>query len=236
MLPEALLTLLAAALAAAQARQALVLNQITSLTTQAQPRTLPASSRLALSIALCAAASPTPRFFLSNVSSSGDQGTPGAAGGPGVFEIALADGQGSWTGAFPNGGILAVDANGGSSAVPFDVGVSDGGTSYSILFYPILALLSAYRCCRSPVAPNAIRPPAARRHHRKRSPALLTALCALRRPAANIPQLHPPRREHVPASSAHNHPELQPHALHHPHSRSPHGLFPFYAVWSRHGS
>ncbi|KAF8203340.1 stretch-activated Ca2+-permeable channel component-domain-containing protein [Pholiota molesta] len=132
-LPEALVVLLSAALASAQSRQALVLNQITSLTSQAQPRTLPASARLAVSIALCAAASPAPRFFLSNVSSSADQGTPGAAGGPGVFEIALADGQGSWTGPFPNGGILAVDANGGSSAVPFDVGVSDGAPLHQTL-------------------------------------------------------------------------------------------------------
>ncbi|KAF8175761.1 stretch-activated Ca2+-permeable channel component-domain-containing protein [Pholiota molesta] len=132
-LPEALVVLLSAALAGAQSRQALVLNQITSLTSQAQPRTLPASARLAVSIALCAAASPAPRFFLSNVSSSADQGTPGAAGGPGVFEIALADGQGSWTGPFPNGGILAVDVNGGSSAVPFDVGVSDGAPLHQTL-------------------------------------------------------------------------------------------------------
>jgi calcium channel MID1 len=142
-LPEALVVLLSAALASAQSRQALVLNQITSLTSQAQPRTLPASARLAVSIALCAAASPAPRFFLSNVSSSADQGTPGAAGGPGVFEIALADGQGSWTGPFPNGGILAVDANGGSSAVPFDVGVSDGGASSPIPSHPFSLLTDA---------------------------------------------------------------------------------------------
>ncbi|KAF9473214.1 hypothetical protein BDN70DRAFT_817583 [Pholiota conissans] len=125
MLPEALVALLVAALAAAQTRQTLALNQITSLnTTTAQPRLIPsASSRLAISVALCAVASPVPRFFVSNSSSSA--AVPGPGGGVDVWEISLEDGTGVWEGAFPDGGVFAVDVGQGALAVPFDVGVSD---------------------------------------------------------------------------------------------------------------
>ncbi|KAF4622390.1 hypothetical protein D9613_009149 [Agrocybe pediades] len=130
MLPEGLLCLLSASLAFAQSRTPLPINKITSLNTQRLPQqpsfAIPVhdTTPLAVSIALCSNASPNPRFFISNISNWDSQDDPGPSNLNGGIEIQLTDGQGNWTGLFPDGGILAVDRN-GAGAVAFDVAVSD---------------------------------------------------------------------------------------------------------------
>ncbi|KAG5220207.1 stretch-activated cation channel mid [Salix suchowensis] len=80
------------------------------------------ATQATVSVALCAAGL-SPRFFISNSSTSD---SPGSAGGPDVFEIPLDEGQGSWTGGFPNGGVLGVENVGQAS---FEVGFSDNANA-----------------------------------------------------------------------------------------------------------
>lgn len=128
MLPEALLCLLSATLAFAQARTPLALNAVAPFTSSSLPQSasfaLPPSQNLALSVAICSDSTPIPRFFISNISNSDSQDNPSSAGGPDVFEISVQNGQGNWTGIFPNGGLFAVEQN-GAQGVSFQIGVSD---------------------------------------------------------------------------------------------------------------
>lgn len=122
MLPEALLLLLHSSIVYAQSRQQLLLNNVARISTLNQPFfVIPSvATQATVSVALCAAGL-SPRFFVSNSSTSD---SPGSSGGPNVFEIPLDEGQGSWTGGFPNGGVLSVENVGLAS---FEVGLSDNG-------------------------------------------------------------------------------------------------------------
>ena len=126
MLPEALLCLLSATLAFAQTRTTLSVNAVVPFTSSSLPKTfaLSPSPNLALSVAICSDSTPIPRFFVSNISNSDSQDSPSSSGGTDVFEISVQNGQGNWTGIFPNGGLLAVEQN-GAQGVSFQVGVSD---------------------------------------------------------------------------------------------------------------
>jgi calcium channel MID1 len=127
MLPHALLCLLQAVLIAAQTRQQLQLNALSSFTSQSIPNppvfSLPSSDTLAVSVALCSGDSQSslPRFFVTNDTSVG---VPGSEGGTNVFEISLDAGLGNWTGLASKGGVLAVENAGQTS---FEVGVSNSG-------------------------------------------------------------------------------------------------------------
>ncbi|KAF4588092.1 stretch-activated cation channel mid1 [Pleurotus pulmonarius] len=131
MLPEALLLLLHSSIVYAQARQPLSLNNVARISTLNQPFfVIPSvATQATVSVALCVAGS-SPRFFISNSSTSD---SPGSAGGPDVFEIPLDEGQGSWTGGFPNGGVLGVENAGQTS---FEVGLSDNGTLHERISSP----------------------------------------------------------------------------------------------------
>lgn len=133
MLPEGLLCLLSASLAFAQSRTSLPINKVTSLNTLRLPLSpsfsIPkqdSTSPLAVSVALCSDASTVPRFFVSNVSNWDSQDDPGPTNGG--IEIQLSDGQGNWTGLFPDGGILALDRN-GAGAVDFEIGISSDNSA-----------------------------------------------------------------------------------------------------------
>lgn len=132
MLPQSLLLLSGAILAAAQSRQFLQINQIASFDTQTLSRpslAIPQSpeSQLSISVALCSASNLKPRFFITNRGNSDSINDPGPLNGPGVFEIVLRDGQGSWTGWMPSGGLIFIVSD-SSSSLSFDVGVSTSGT------------------------------------------------------------------------------------------------------------
>ncbi|KAJ6468390.1 stretch-activated cation channel Mid1 [Mycena sanguinolenta] len=121
MLPAALLLLLNAALSAAQTRTSLAVDSVLSTQAPNSPFfTIPTATQLAISIALCSgtADTPTPRFFLTNASTTA---SPGPDGGPDVFEIVLNQGLGNWTGPFPSGGVLGVSD---AAQMPFEIGVS----------------------------------------------------------------------------------------------------------------
>ena len=129
MLPESLVCLLGAALAVAQARQELQLNQVASFSTlrlSSRPSfSIPQQNQLSVSIALCSTSNSIPRFFLTNASNSDLLADPGPTTAD-AFQIPLQSGQGSYTGVFPNGGILAVDTEGVNEGIFFDIGVSIG--------------------------------------------------------------------------------------------------------------
>ncbi|KJA17268.1 hypothetical protein HYPSUDRAFT_46602, partial [Hypholoma sublateritium FD-334 SS-4] len=134
MLPEALLCLLSATLAFAQARTTLGLNAVAPFTSSSLPKSfaLPPSQNLALSVAICSGSTPIPRFFISNISNSDSQDDPSSAGGLDVFEISVQNGQGNWTGPFPNGGLLAVEQN-GAQGISFQLGVSDSVPMHQVI-------------------------------------------------------------------------------------------------------
>jgi calcium channel MID1 len=98
---------------------------------------LPSSSQLTVSIALCTSPSNTPpRVFVSN--SSDSQVTPGPNGGPDVFEVILGSlGLGNLTlDAGDTTGVLAV--YGGTTSDSLEIGVSQGGKATNL---PHLSLL-----------------------------------------------------------------------------------------------
>ncbi|KAF7317056.1 putative acetate kinase [Mycena chlorophos] len=138
-LPAALVLLLKAALAAAQ-RTTLNVGYVLSVSTLNAADTFytipTAATQLALSIALCSGSinSTSPRFFVSNASSTA---SPGSGGGEDVFEIVLDQGVGNWTGTFPEGGVLGVedDAN---VQMPFEIGLSDGVPIHQLISEPLL--------------------------------------------------------------------------------------------------
>ena len=93
---------------------------------------LPSSSQITISIALCAAASSSPpRVFLTNTSSDSQVVIPGPAGGPNVFEVTFNGlGLGNFTLDLPAGdatavGVLAVYD--GTTTDSLEIGVSQGG-------------------------------------------------------------------------------------------------------------
>ncbi|KAJ7220131.1 stretch-activated Ca2+-permeable channel component-domain-containing protein [Mycena pura] len=138
MLPTTLLLLLHAALSAAQTRQTLSIDSVAPAQDPNPPFfTIPtAATPLAISIALCSGTVDTavPRFFVSN--SSADASNDPGPGGGGVFEIVLDNNvQGSWTGAFPSGGVLGV-ADAGQ--MPFEIGVSSGAPLHQPVATPPL--------------------------------------------------------------------------------------------------
>ncbi|KAJ7647463.1 stretch-activated cation channel Mid1 [Roridomyces roridus] len=124
------LLLLHVARAAAQNRPLLTLDNVYSQSAPSPPFfTLPSASQLAISVALCSGNLDTavPRFFVTNSSSTA---SPGSGGGDDVFEIILSQGQGSWTGVFPSGGVVGVE---GAGQMPFEIGVSQDGPLHEIL-------------------------------------------------------------------------------------------------------
>ncbi|KAG6841647.1 hypothetical protein C0991_008632 [Blastosporella zonata] len=131
MLPETLLCLLSAALAAAQSRQKLSLNSNTAFSPSNTPNpavfTLPSAENLAISVALCSATTSQARFFVTNSSSSG---VPSSAGGTDVYEIQVTGGLGNWTGTFADGGVLAVED---VEQTSFELGVSDQDPIHGLL-------------------------------------------------------------------------------------------------------
>ena len=132
MLPQTLLCLVSAILATAQIRQRLALESVTLVDARQNLRSFsfPSQQPLTVSVAVCASTSPTPRFFVTN--GSDEDPDPGPAGGDNVVEIPLSFGQGRWRGAFPNGGVLAVDF-GEAERVPFEVALSISGTPLSLI-------------------------------------------------------------------------------------------------------
>lgn len=127
MLPETILWLLSAAVIQAATTQ-LSLNAVLSLNSQDLPSpptfSLPAAQNLTITVAFCSGTSST-RFFVTNSTSVSD---PGPDGGVDVFEITVTEGLGSFSGAFLNGGVLALNA-GDSDSLSFEIAASDNGQS-----------------------------------------------------------------------------------------------------------
>ncbi|KAK0187108.1 stretch-activated Ca2+-permeable channel component-domain-containing protein [Armillaria mellea] len=129
MFPETLWCLLNIAIVAAQTRQQLSLNNVSSFD-ESSSFTLPDSSNLTVSLALCSSAS-SARFFVTNTSSNADN--PGPDGGIDVYEISLNEGYGSFAGVFTNGGVLSAED---TDDVTFEIGVSESGPIHKILTDP----------------------------------------------------------------------------------------------------
>ncbi|KAK0447449.1 stretch-activated Ca2+-permeable channel component-domain-containing protein [Desarmillaria tabescens] len=129
MFPETLWCLLNVAIVIAQTRRQLSLNDVSSFD-ESSTFTLPESSNLTVSVALCSSAS-SARFFVTNTSADADD--PGLGGGTDVYEILLNEGYGNFAGVFTNGGVLAAE---NTSDVTFEVGVSESGPMHKILTDP----------------------------------------------------------------------------------------------------
>ncbi|KAH7919204.1 hypothetical protein BV22DRAFT_1023395 [Leucogyrophana mollusca] len=125
-LPQTLWYLVQATLVLAQSKQSLSLNSLSTFSGTTLSGTplfaLPSAPQLSVSFALCSAGS-SARFFVSNSSAIS---VPSSLGGDDVFEIQLNDGYGSWTGAAPDGGTIAVEDIGQTN---FEIGVSNSGQS-----------------------------------------------------------------------------------------------------------
>lgn len=132
MLPESLLCLLSVTIAYAQ-RPQLAVNSVTSHNTLREAAfAIPAQGQLSISVAVCSDSTTLPRFFVTNVSNADSQNDPGSDLGLDVFEIALNDGQGSWTGSFANGGVLSAVLS-STTGVDYNVGVSTNGKPLNYL-------------------------------------------------------------------------------------------------------
>jgi hypothetical protein len=155
---------------------------------------LPTSSQLNISVALCAPPSSTPpRVFVSN--SSDSQVIPGPNGGPDVFEVIVGSlGLGNVTlDAGDTTGVLAV--YGGTTSDSLEIGVSQGGKAANLprpCPAPELILMTDSTPPRAPQKAALLR-----RLHCERSPPLLPTfpLTFLRAPT-NIPELYPPAGQH----------------------------------------
>ncbi|KZT01898.1 uncharacterized protein LAESUDRAFT_662995 [Laetiporus sulphureus 93-53] len=113
--------------------QTLSLNQLynfSATTSNPSTYTLPESSNLTITVALCSYdTSNGPRFYLSNDSSVIP--SPDNVGQPNIYQIELGDeGIGNWTGIMSSHGLLAVY---NATQTPFEVGVSDSGPIHEIL-------------------------------------------------------------------------------------------------------
>ncbi|KAF9442037.1 hypothetical protein P691DRAFT_779542 [Macrolepiota fuliginosa MF-IS2] len=128
MLPTTLLLLISLVLSSnAQTRTALSLNTVTR--SSQTSFSIPGQDKLTITLALCSSASP--RFFISNSTNNAIERDPGPDGGEDVREIDLKDGFGSWTGAFPSGGVLAVE--GLPPGASFEVGISNDSPLHEII-------------------------------------------------------------------------------------------------------
>ena len=128
MLPLALLALIQAQLVySQQTTQSLQLNTLYSFSGSSIPKSsvfsLPQSSSLAVSVALCADGAASPQFFLTNDTSITQPG-PNNVDGENTFSISLVDGFGEWNGSATNGGYLSVSNTG---QTPIEIGVSAQG-------------------------------------------------------------------------------------------------------------
>jgi hypothetical protein len=154
---------------------------------------LPSSSQLTISIALCASPSSNPpRVFVSN--SSASQVPPGPNGGPDVFEVTLNSlGLGNLTlDAGDTTGVLAVY---GTTSDSLEIGVSQGGKATNLPHPSPLPKLILITDSTHPRAPR--KPTLLRRLHCEPSCPLLPTLFPTRTHApANIPKLYPPASEH----------------------------------------
>jgi len=154
---------------------------------------LPSSSQLTISVALCAPPSSSPpRVFVSN--SSDSQVIPGPNGGPDVFEVILGSlGLGNLTlDAGDTTGVLTV--YGGATSDGLEIGVSQGGkaTNPPRPSPPLeLILMTDSTPPRAPRKPALLR----RLHCERSSPLLPTLLPTLAVPT-NIPELYPPASQH----------------------------------------
>jgi calcium channel MID1 len=151
---------------------------------------LPSSSQLTISIALCASPSSSPpRVFVSN--SSDSQVPPGPSGGLDVFEITLNSlGLGNLTlDAGDTTGVLAV--YGGTTSDSLEIGVSQGGKATNL---PRPSPPTELILMTDSTHPRAPRTPALlRRLHCEPSCTLLPTLFPTPTHApANIPELYPP--------------------------------------------
>ncbi|KAK0200410.1 stretch-activated cation channel Mid1 [Desarmillaria ectypa] len=129
MFPETLWCLLNVAIVVAQTKQQLSLNTVSSFN-ESSTFTLPESSSLTVSVALCSLAS-SARFFVTNTSADADN--PGPNGGTDVYEILLNEGYGNFAGVFTNGGVLLAE---NTSEAIFEVGVSESEPMHKILTDP----------------------------------------------------------------------------------------------------
>jgi hypothetical protein len=193
---------------------------------------LPSSSQITISIALCAAASSSPpHVFVTNTSSDSQVVIPGPAGGPNVFEVTFNSlGLGNFTLDLPAGdatatvaGILAV--YGGTTTDSLEIGVSQGGRSVLLLRLNKLHLIKLTFILVSQssfvlfflrptiksdrTAPCTRQGPTLlRRFNPESSTALLPALPRAPRVRVRVrsrtvvPELHPPTSEHDGPGSA----------------------------------
>jgi hypothetical protein len=127
---------------AQQSQMTLSLNTIlpmtlTSASTSPITLSLPSTASneaLTISVALCNAAQPIPKFFVSN-----DSDASGAGGG-GTWQLSLDEGIGTWSGGTSAGGRVMVYLGDGASSVQggvwsFELAVSSGG-QYIISYLP----------------------------------------------------------------------------------------------------
>ncbi|KAE9406868.1 hypothetical protein BT96DRAFT_851206 [Gymnopus androsaceus JB14] len=139
MLPQTLLCLLNAVIIQAATTQ-LSLNNVVSLNSQNIPSSptfsLPTAQNLTITIAYCSSDTSSARFFVTNDTTVDD---PGPDGGTDVYEISIAEGLGTFSGAFLNGGVLAVDVVDSSNSFSFEIGASDSGPIHEVLVaFPLL--------------------------------------------------------------------------------------------------
>lgn len=124
MLPLALLALIQVQIVYGQQAVPLTLDGVYNYNSSSKSPSfsLPASSNLSVSVALCADATSPPRFFVTNDSTI-THPSQQYLGVSDVYEITLEDGYGEWNGIMDNGGYLAVS----NAQVPFEIGASDQG-------------------------------------------------------------------------------------------------------------
>jgi len=90
--------------------------------------TLPSSSAITISLALCAAASSNPpRVLVSN--STDSQVPPDSSGGPDVYEVMISNlGLGNLTLEFSEDAVGVLAVYGGTTSDSLEIGISQGGT------------------------------------------------------------------------------------------------------------
>lgn len=138
-LPLGLITLALSSLPPLLAQQmTLSLNSILPVTltsASASPLSLALPSTtgtLSVSVSLCTAAQPWPKFFVSNDSDAGGRG------GGGTAQLALDGGVGVWSGGTSAGGRVVVYLGEGAAGVPggawsFELAVSTGCTCRAVI-------------------------------------------------------------------------------------------------------
>ncbi|KAH7886736.1 stretch-activated cation channel Mid1 [Phlebopus sp. FC_14] len=134
-LPQTFLSLLHASFAFAQTQQALSLNSISLFTGSAIPNpasfSLPSSSQLTVSVAICSSQASSARFFVSNSTSGFSSSTVPEPSTDNSLEMALENGFGHWTGIISDTGLLIVENLGDPGS--FQVSVSNNGSLHEIV-------------------------------------------------------------------------------------------------------